>query len=247
MRIPRLRNWFHGSAVLGAFGTAYWVFLGIIGIAPMIQADLKWWLLGIGATLSVATWYALAVAHQSAEEAEEQARRRHEDVKKHTTTETDRATAESNAHTTAELNRITTEVRAAVAAGFAAQRSVKDVTHHEIRAPLIQAIQDVVVETETGGLTITGHAPDVFVTASPALSQWEVPTASATTLLTEISETPPTTEEEVRVVVEKLREYAEAQRIALSTAVFFAMSGKLTLKEPSVTRREEPSKTEGEA
>lgn len=66
--VPKWRHWVDASAVAGLLSVAYWVLLGIIGIAPITQSDLKWWLLGIGGFLSLFTWYALAKANEKNEE-----------------------------------------------------------------------------------------------------------------------------------------------------------------------------------
>lgn len=58
--MPRLRHWFSGPALLGLAMTSYNALLAIIGIAPITEGHLKWWLVGIAVLLSVVTWLYLA-------------------------------------------------------------------------------------------------------------------------------------------------------------------------------------------
>jgi hypothetical protein len=66
-RIPSWRHWFSLSALAGLASVLYWVVLGIIGIAPLTESDLKWRLFALGGFLSLCTWYSLARASQKAD------------------------------------------------------------------------------------------------------------------------------------------------------------------------------------
>jgi hypothetical protein len=66
-RVPGLRYWFSGSALLGLLLTVYNVLVGIIGIAPITESSLKWSLLLIGLGLALCIWYSLARDQQREE------------------------------------------------------------------------------------------------------------------------------------------------------------------------------------
>lgn len=137
-KLPALRYWFRGQAVLGLISGAYWTIIAIIGLAPMIQRDLKWGLLAIGVLLLVLSWYALARAEEKAEAAEQRAEERHD-------------------HLIAAVKNEGVLTRDVVVAQIGSAKG----------APLVEAIErmeSVVIETGIGGLTATGYAPTVTVT-----------------------------------------------------------------------------------
>jgi hypothetical protein len=67
---PNWRHWIDSSALVGLASVGYWVVIAIIGIAPMIESDSKWWLFRIGVALSLVTWYALAQSTAKASDAD---------------------------------------------------------------------------------------------------------------------------------------------------------------------------------
>jgi hypothetical protein len=72
--MPSFRHWFSGAALAGAVLAAVNVLLGVIGIAPVTTAGVKWGFLGVGMFFSLVLWYSLAAANRDKARAEQEAR-----------------------------------------------------------------------------------------------------------------------------------------------------------------------------